>query len=67
MIASRLTVRRLLNRLPEPQRASLQDIAHAAAMSARASHAHAAPDAVLSSNLAELAAWQTRAHRRWSA
>jgi len=57
VIASRLTVRRLLNRLPSPRRANLQDVGHAAALLARARLATQPHEPALADRLAELEAW----------
>lgn len=57
MKASRLTVQRLLNRLPSPARAQLQDLGHAAAMVARGRLAPQPHTADLAERLAGLEAW----------
>lgn len=57
MIASRRTVQRLLNRLPAPRRASLQDVGHAAALLARARLAPQPHEPELAERLATLEAW----------
>lgn len=57
MKASRLTVQRLLNRLPSPARAQLQDIGHAAAMLARGRHTPQPHTADLAERLDRLDHW----------
>ena len=57
MIASRVTVQRLLNRLPAPRHATLADLGHAAAMLARAGLATQPHEPALAERLAELQAW----------
>lgn len=61
MKVSAITVRRLLNRLPPPRRASLQDIGHAAAMLARAESGSADPDGATRALLDDLARWMEAA------
>lgn len=57
MKASALTLLRLLNRLPEPRKASLEHLAHAAAMLARAAHTEGPHDDHLTERLERLQAW----------